>query len=101
MEKYLKTKGRIFNIQKFSIHDGPGIRTIVFFKGCKLRCKWCGSRKNLHLIKAGADIWDDDNSLSIILCDSCLIDGRTCMYFQEPDSYYFDNENEEEEEDKE
>ena len=41
MEKYLKTKGRIFNIQKFSIHDGPGIRTIVFFKGCKLRCKWC------------------------------------------------------------
>ena len=41
MEKYLKTKGRIFNIQKFSIHDGPGIRTIVFFKGCKLRCRWC------------------------------------------------------------
>lgn len=67
----------------------------------KLRCKWCGSRKNLHLIKAGADVWDDDNSLSIILCDSCLIDGRTCMYFQEPDSYYFDNDNEEEEEYKE
>lgn len=35
------TKGRIFNIQRFSIHDGPGIRTIVFFKGCLMRCAWC------------------------------------------------------------
>ncbi len=33
--------GRIFNIQKFSTHDGPGIRTTVFFKGCNLRCAWC------------------------------------------------------------
>ncbi len=38
-----KTKGRIFNIQRFSIHDGPGIRTIVFFKGCVLRCAWCSN----------------------------------------------------------
>lgn len=34
-------QGRIFNIQRFSIHDGPGIRTIVFFKGCYMRCAWC------------------------------------------------------------
>lgn len=32
---------QIFNIQKFSIHDGDGIRTTIFFKGCPLRCKWC------------------------------------------------------------
>ncbi|MDO4743138.1 MAG: glycyl-radical enzyme activating protein, partial [bacterium] len=38
---YLKTKGRIFDIQRFSVHDGPGVRTIVFLKGCFLRCKWC------------------------------------------------------------
>ena len=38
---YLDTKGRVFDVQKYSIHDGPGIRTIVFLKGCVLRCKWC------------------------------------------------------------
>lgn len=37
----LAVKGRIFDIQKFSVHDGPGIRTIVFLKGCILRCRWC------------------------------------------------------------
>ena len=41
MDNYLDTTGRIFDIQRFSIHDGPGIRTIVFLKGCVLRCKWC------------------------------------------------------------
>lgn len=40
---YLDTKGRIFDIQKYSIHDGPGIRTIVFLKGCALRCRWCSN----------------------------------------------------------
>jgi len=36
-----KTKGRIFDIQRYSIHDGYGIRTIVFLKGCVLHCRWC------------------------------------------------------------
>lgn len=40
-KEYLNTVGRIFDIQRFSVHDGPGIRTIVFLKGCILRCKWC------------------------------------------------------------
>lgn len=39
----MKTKGIIFDIQKFSLHDGPGIRTAVFLKGCPLRCKWCSN----------------------------------------------------------
>lgn len=38
---YLDTTGRIFDIQRYSIHDGRGIRTIVFLKGCVLRCRWC------------------------------------------------------------
>lgn len=41
MKWYENVKGRIFDIQRFSIHDGPGIRTIVFLKGCVLRCRWC------------------------------------------------------------
>lgn len=36
-----KVRGRIFDIQKYSVHDGPGIRTIVFLKGCALKCRWC------------------------------------------------------------
>lgn len=39
--EYKQTKGRIFDIQRYSIHDGRGIRTIVFLKGCVLRCRWC------------------------------------------------------------
>ena len=36
-------KGYVFNIQRFSVHDGPGIRTIVFLKGCPLHCQWCAN----------------------------------------------------------
>lgn len=36
-------QGLIFDIQRFSIHDGPGIRTLVFMKGCPLRCSWCSN----------------------------------------------------------
>jgi len=39
--------GQIFDIQRFSIHDGPGIRTTVFFKGCPLRCLWCGNPESI------------------------------------------------------
>jgi len=37
----LETKGLVFDIKKYAIHDGPGIRTTVFFKGCPLQCRWC------------------------------------------------------------
>lgn len=43
--------GTIFNIQKFSVHDGPGIRTTVFFKGCPLRCQWCHNPEGQHVGK--------------------------------------------------
>ena len=37
----MSPEGIIFNIQRYSLHDGPGIRTVVFLKGCPLRCRWC------------------------------------------------------------
>ena len=40
--------GNIFDIQRFSIHDGPGIRTTVFMKGCPLRCLWCGNPESIN-----------------------------------------------------
>ena len=39
--------GLVFNIQRFSVHDGPGIRTTVFLKGCPLRCAWCSNPEGL------------------------------------------------------
>lgn len=39
----MKERGLVFNIQRYSVHDGDGIRTIVFLKGCPLACPWCAN----------------------------------------------------------
>ena len=44
-------KGLIFDIQRFSLHDGPGIRTLIFLKGCSLRCKWCSNPESQNFGK--------------------------------------------------
>jgi len=41
-------KGIVLNIQHFSTHDGPGMRTNVFLKGCTLRCKWCSNPESIQ-----------------------------------------------------
>jgi len=40
--------GTVLNIQRYCSHDGPGIRTTVFLKGCTLRCKWCSNPESIH-----------------------------------------------------
>lgn len=64
-----KRTGMIFNIQKFSLHDGPGIRTVVFFKGCPLKCKWCANPEsqspNVQVL------WDGDKCMK---CGTCVRD---------------------------
>lgn len=50
-------KACIFNIQKFSLHDGPGIRTVVFFKGCPLRCFWCSNPESQN--GSPETMWDN------------------------------------------
>jgi choline trimethylamine-lyase activating enzyme len=44
----VEKRARLFNIQKYSIYDGPGIRTLIFFKGCPLRCQWCSNPEGLQ-----------------------------------------------------
>jgi len=41
--------GVVFDIRRYAIHDGPGIRTTVFFKGCPLRCWWCHNPEGQHI----------------------------------------------------
>jgi pyruvate formate lyase activating enzyme len=43
----------VFDVQRFSLHDGPGIRTVVFFKGCALACAWC---QNPEAMRAGPEL---------------------------------------------
>jgi len=45
----MERTGRVINIQRFTIHDGPGIRTEIFFKGCPLACTWCSNPESLSL----------------------------------------------------
>ena len=63
-------KGRIFNIQKFSTEDGPGLRTTVFFQGCPLRCLWCHNPEGL--VSSKQLIWTDHHCLACHACrDRC------------------------------
>jgi glycyl-radical enzyme activating protein/glucokinase-like ROK family protein len=45
-----KVEGVVFDVQRFSVHDGPGIRTNVFLKGCPLRCPWCANPEGQRLM---------------------------------------------------
>ena len=60
-------KANIFNIQRFSIHDGPGIRTTVFFKGCHLKCTWCHNPESQN---SEREILYDKNKCT--LCGKCM-----------------------------
>ena len=64
------TKGVIFNIQHYSIHDGPGIRTTVFLKGCSLRCLWC---QNPESQASRPEIFFDSEK-----CQGCGACAATC-----------------------
>lgn len=94
--------GLVFDIQRFSVHDGPGIRTTVFMKGCPLRCRWCSNPESQDF---GPNLMTDDARCqrcgacvgacpesAIILspdkgrridwtkCDQCLLCAERCLY---------------------
>ncbi|MGE5676071.1 MAG: glycyl-radical enzyme activating protein [Mycobacterium leprae] len=61
----------MFDIQRFALHDGPGIRTTVFLKGCPLRCIWCHNPES-QLAKP-------QYSFDYKKCSQCLAEGHTCL----------------------
>ena len=63
-------KGKIFDIQGFSVQDGPGIRTTVFFKGCPLRCPWCHSPESQEFYTQLN--WMELRCVGIEKCGKCL-----------------------------
>lgn len=58
----------VFNIQKFSIHDGPGIRSTVFFKGCPLKCFWCSNPESIR--SSIQVLWNKDKCVHCLACAS-------------------------------
>jgi pyruvate formate lyase activating enzyme len=95
-------KGTIFDIKRYAIHDGPGIRTTVFFKGCTLQCQWCHNPEGIskrHEImfrpdRCADECWDcvprcpqkaiGQNGTIISIdqkkCDLCGVCGEVCAY---------------------
>jgi pyruvate formate lyase activating enzyme len=67
MGKIVETRGTVFKIRRFSVHDGPGIRTSVFMKGCPLSCVWCHSPEG---ISSDSSIWHDTSLC--IACGQCV-----------------------------
>jgi pyruvate formate lyase activating enzyme len=67
--KHMTVSGQVFNIQKFSIHDGPGIRTIVFLKGCPLRCQWCSNPEGMDSLPTLAI--NTEKCLTTARCNRC------------------------------
>ena len=90
----------VSNIQGYSIHDGPGIRTVVFLKGCPLRCRWCANPENLrdrvlvgfiaklchHCARCaeacprGAILPNEDKRIDRAKCDGCARCTEACWY---------------------
>lgn len=82
---YTEREGIVFDIQRYSLHDGPGIRTVVFLKGCPLRCKWC----------CNPESWKKEPQLSYLpaRCIGCGACESTCpqgAIHREGDSIRFD-----------
>jgi len=65
----------VFNVQKYSVHDGPGIRTIVFLKGCSLSCRWCSNPESQQREPELA--FNAGRCLGVSKCGHCIV---ACPY---------------------
>jgi pyruvate formate lyase activating enzyme len=87
----LQTKGLVFDIKKYAIHDGPGIRTTVFFKGCPLNCLWCHNpeswRGNFELsfrkdrcLGCGRCVEECQNGAISLVENYAVTDAKKCIF---------------------
>ena len=65
------TKGYVFRIQRFCVHDGPGIRSTVFLSGCPLRCAWCHNPEGWEVRKEDC-LYDVDTVMQTVLRDKAF-----------------------------
>jgi pyruvate formate lyase activating enzyme len=63
-------RGTVLNIQHFCTHDGPGMRTNVFLKGCSLRCKWCSNPESIHARPELA--YNESKCIGMKECGACV-----------------------------
>lgn len=63
-------KGTVFNIQRYTVHDGPGIRTELFLKGCTLRCNWCGNPES-YVKKKQIAVYKNQ-CIGVSKCGDCI-----------------------------
>ncbi|MGF1587328.1 MAG: glycyl-radical enzyme activating protein [Bacteroidales bacterium] len=68
-------KGLVFDIRRYSVHDGPGIRTTIFFKGCPLRCRWCHNPEGLTAEPA-------------VISRTRMLDGKLFQYDKPTSEWY-------------
>jgi len=91
-------KATVFDIQRYSVHDGPGIRTLVFLKGCPLKCRWCQNPESMdrrqeiaffankcigcgecaNVCPRGAIVFEDGRRINRELCDRCGECAKVC-----------------------
>lgn len=77
----------IFNIQRMSMHDGPGVRSTVFFKGCNLRCRWCHNPESICPLPEVE--WNPQRCIG---CGDCIFVCRTKARYLEGGRVVYDRE---------
>jgi pyruvate formate lyase activating enzyme len=76
--------GSVFDIKKYTIHDGPGIRTTVFFKGCPLACQWCHNPESLSVMTQRVF----RHELCIGCRECCRICPQNAIYFTDTGAHF-------------